>query len=435
MYWNKPVETMQRENLEALQLERLQETVRRVYQNVPVYRERMQEKGVSPEDIKTLADVRLLPFTQKTDLRDNYPYGLFAAPQEDIVRIHASSGTTGKPIVAGYTAHDVQVWAEVVARCLGCAHVSREDTVQVSYGYGLFTGGLGLHYGVEKMGAKAIPTSAGNTQRQLMLMEDLGTTAIACTPSYALMLAEGLRDEGFDMARLKLRTGIFGAEPWTEGMRDEIEKLLGIKALDIYGLTETIGPGVAMECLEAQSGLHVWEDHFLVEIIDPDTEAPLPDGETGELVITTITKEGMPTLRYRTHDLTSIIPEPCACGRTHRRIRRLRGRTDDMLIIRGVNVFPSQVEAAIVGIPGIAPRYMLVVDRVNNMDILEVQVEMTPELLSDEVRKVEQLSRDVARAIEQVLGLSVKLRLMNPGSIQRSEGKSVRIIDKRILTD
>lgn len=435
MYWNKPVETMQREDLEALQLERLQETVRRVYQNVPVYRERMQEKGVSPEDIKTLADVRLLPFTQKTDLRDNYPYGLFAAPQQDIVRIHASSGTTGKPIVAGYTAHDVQVWAEVVARCLGCAHVSREDTVQVSYGYGLFTGGLGLHYGVEKMGAKAIPTSAGNTQRQLMLMEDLGTTAIACTPSYALMLAEGLRDEGFDMARLKLRTGIFGAEPWTEGMRDEIEKLLGIKALDIYGLTETIGPGVAMECLEAQSGLHVWEDHFLVEIIDPDTEAPLPDGETGELVITTITKEGMPTLRYRTHDLTSIIPEPCACGRTHRRIRRLRGRTDDMLIIRGVNVFPSQVEAAIVGIPGIAPRYMLVVDRVNNMDILEVQVEMTPELLSDEVRKVEQLSRNVARAIEQVLGLSVKLRLMNPGSIQRSEGKSVRIIDKRTLTD
>ena len=435
MYWNRPLETMQRPDLEALQLERLQHTVRRVYQHVPMYRERMQEKGVSPEDIKSVRDLRLLPFTQKTDLRDNYPYGLFAAPQEEIVRIHASSGTTGKPIVAGYTAHDVQVWAEVVARCLGCAHISREDTVQVSYGYGLFTGGLGLHYGVEKMGAKVVPTSAGNTQRQLMLMEDLGTTAIACTPSYALMLAEGLRDAGFDMTRLKLRTGIFGAEPWTEGMRDEIQKLLGIKALDIYGLTETIGPGVAMECLEAQSGLHIWEDHFMVEIIDPDTEEPLPDGETGELVITTISKEGMPTLRYRTHDLTSIIPEPCLCGRTHRRIRRLRGRTDDMLIIRGVNVFPSQVEAAIMGIAGIAPRYMLVVDRVDNMDILEVQVELDPDTVLDEVRMVEQLSRDVSRAIEQVLGLGVKLRLMNPGSIQRSEGKSQRIIDKRHLTD
>jgi phenylacetate-CoA ligase len=337
--------------------------------------------------------------------------------------------------VAGYTAHDVQVWSEVVARCLGCANITRKDTVQVSYGYGLFTGGLGLHYGVEKIGAKVVPTSAGNTQRQLMLMEDLGTTAIACTPSYALMLAEGLRDANFDMSRLVLRTGMFGAEPWTEGMRDQIQRLLGIKALDIYGLTETIGPGVAMECLEAQNGLHMWEDHFMFEIIDPDTEEPLPDGETGELVITTISKVGMPTLRYRTHDLTSVIPEPCPCGRTHRRIRRLRGRTDDMLIIRGVNVFPSQVEAAIMGIEGIAPRYLLVVDRVNNLDVLEVQVELNPELVSDEVRKLEQLSRDVTRAIEQVLGVSVRLRLMNPGSIQRSEGKSQRTIDKRNLTD
>ena len=435
MYWNRPMETMQRQELEALQLQRLQHTVRRVYQHVPMYRERMQERGISPEDIKSVADLKRLPFTNKSDLRDNYPYGMFAAPQEEIIRIHASSGTTGKPIVAGYTAHDVEIWAEVVARCLGCAHVSRKDTVQVSYGYGLFTGGLGLHYGVEKMGAKAVPTSAGNTQRQLMLMEDLGTTAIACTPSYALMLGEGLRDAGFDMSRLSLRTGIFGAEPWTEGMRDEIQRLLGIKALDIYGLTETIGPGVAMECMEAQQGLHVWEDHFMIEIIDPETEEPLPDGEMGELVITTISKEGMPTLRYRTHDLTSIMTEPCPCGRTHRRIQRLHGRTDDMLIIRGVNVFPSQVEAAIMGIPGIAPRYMLVVDRVDNMDVLEVQVELDPELLSDEVRKVEQLSRDVARSIEQVLGLSVKLRLVNPGSIQRSEGKSKRTIDKRNLID
>ncbi len=435
MVWNRPIELMQRADLEALQLERLQHTVRRVYQHVPVYRERMQARGISPEDIRSIADLRMLPFTQKTDLRDNYPYGLFAAPQEEIVRIHASSGTTGKPIVAGYTAHDVQVWSEVVARCLGCAGLTRKDTVQVSYGYGLFTGGLGLHYGVEKIGAKVVPTSAGNTKRQLMLMEDLGTTAIACTPSYALMLAEGLRDENFDMGRLALRIGIFGAEPWTEGMRDEIQRLLGIKALDIYGLTETIGPGVAMECLEAQSGLHMWEDHFMFEIIDPDTEEPLPDGEVGELVITTISKEGMPTLRYRTHDLTSVIPEPCPCGRTHRRIRRLRGRTDDMLIIRGVNVFPSQVEAAILGIEGIAPRYLLVVDRINNMDVLEVQVELSPELVSDEVRKLEQLGRDVTRAIEQVLGVSVKVRLMNPGSIQRSEGKSQRTIDKRQLNN
>ncbi|MGD9559762.1 MAG: phenylacetate--CoA ligase family protein [Oscillospiraceae bacterium] len=433
MYWNKPIETMERSALEMLQLERLQHTVRRVYQNVPVYRERMQAAGVEPGDIQSLADIRKLPFTQKTDLRDNYPYGLFAAPQEEIVRIHASSGTTGKPIVAGYTAHDLQVWSEVVARCLGCAHIGKEDTVQVSYGYGLFTGGLGLHYGVEKMGAKAVPTSAGNTQRQLMLMEDLGTTAIACTPSYALMIGEALRDAAFDMGRLKLRTGIFGAEPWTEGMRDEIEKLLGIKALDIYGLTETIGPGVAMECLEGHSGLHVWEDHFIIEILDPDTDEPVPDGEMGELVITTISKEGMPTIRYRTHDLTAIIPEACPCGRTHRRIRRLHGRTDDMLIIRGVNVFPSQVEAAIMGIEGIAPRYLLVVDRVNNLDVLEVQVELAPELVSDEVRAVEELQRKVARAIEHVIGLSVKLKLVSPGSIERSEGKSKHVVDKRNL--
>lgn len=435
MYWNKPIETMEREALMRLQLERLQQTVRRVYRNVPVYRERMQALDVSPEDIQSLADIRKLPFTNKSDLRENYPYGLFAAPQEEIVRIHASSGTTGKPIVAGYTTHDLQIWAEVVARCLGCAHIQKSDTVQVAYGYGLFTGGLGLHYGVERVGSKVIPISAGNTKRQLMLMEDLGTTAIACTPSYALMIGEALQQENFDLSRLRLRTGIFGAEPWTEGMRDQIEKLLNIKALDIYGLTETIGPGVAMECMEAQHGLHVWEDHFLIEILDPATGEPLPDGEQGELCITTISKEGMPTLRYRTHDLTSIIPEPCVCGRTHRRIHRLRGRTDDMLIIRGVNVFPSQVEAAIMGIPGIAPRYMLIVDRINNLDRLEVQVELSPDLVSDEVRKIEQLAQDVTRAIEQVLGLSIHLRMMEPGSIERSEGKSRRIIDKRKLFD
>lgn len=434
-YWNKPVETMDREQLERLQLERLQQTVRRVYQNVEPYRQRMQEQGVVPEDIKRLSDIRLLPFTQKTDLRDNYPYGLMAVAQEEIVRVHASSGTTGKPIVAGYTQQDLQTWAEVVARCLGCAHVGRSDTVQVAYGYGLFTGGLGLHYGVERVGAKVVPTSAGNTKRQIMLMEDLGTTAVACTPSYALMLGEGLRDTGFDRGRLKLTKGIFGAEPWTEEMRGSIEELLQIKALDIYGLTETIGPGVGMECLEGHSGLHIWEDHFFIEILDPDTDEPLPDGEVGELCITTVTKEGMPTLRYRTHDLTAIIPEPCPCGRTHRRIRRLRGRTDDMLIIRGVNVFPSQIEAAILGIPGIAPRYLLVVDRVNNLDRLEVQVELEPELFSDEVRVIEQLAARVSKAIEQTINLSVQLRLVEPGSIERSEGKSRRVVDNRHLFD
>ena len=431
MYWNKPIETLERPMLEKLQSERLYETVLRVYNNVPVYRDRMRRINILPEDIKTIDDLRKLPFTDKTDLRDNYPYGLFAAPQEDIIRIHASSGTTGKPIIAGYTRHDLDVWTEVVARCLGCAHIGREDTVQVAYGYGLFTGGLGLHYGAEHVGSKVIPISAGNTSRQLMMMEDLGATAIACTPSYALMIGEMLRDTSFDINRLKLKTGILGAEPWTEGMRDRIEELLHIKALDIYGLTETIGPGVAMECMESQSGLHVWEDHFALEVLDPDTGEPLPDGEHGELCITTLTKEGMPTIRYRTHDLTHIIPEPCPCGRTHRRIHRLRGRTDDMLIIRGVNVFPSQVESAIVGIEGVAPRYMLVVDRVNSMDVLEVQVELAPDLLIDEVRRLEELHKRVSKAIEQTLGLSVKLRIMEPGSIERSEGKSRRVIDNR----
>jgi phenylacetate-CoA ligase len=435
MYWNKPVETMDREQLDALQLKRLRATARRVYQNVPVYRERMQEVGIEPDDIKTIDDVRGLPFTEKSDLIDNYPFGLFAAPQAEIIRIQASSGTTGKSIVAGYTQKDIRVWAEVAARSLGCAHVTQNDTVQVAYGYGLFTGGLGLHYGVERIGGKVVPTSSGNTKRQITLMEDLGTTAVACTPSYALMIGETLRDMKFDLNRLKLRSGLFGAEPWTEGMRKKIEELLNIKALDIYGLTEIIGPGVAMECLEAQNGLHVWEDHFLIEVLNPTTCEPVPDGEFGELCITTITKEGMPLVRYRTHDLTAIISEPCVCGRTHKRIQRFRGRTDDMLIIRGVNVFPTQVEAAITGISGVAPRYMLIVDRVNNLDVLEVQVEIAPDFVADEVRDVEQLQQNVAKAIEQVLGISVKLRLMEPGSIERSEGKSRRVIDKRHLFD
>ena len=433
MYWNRPMETIDRESLERIQLERLQKTVQRMYTNVAFYRERMQKQGVKPEDIQSLSDLKLLPFMDKRDLRDNYPDGTFAAPRSEIVRIHASSGTTGKPIVADYTRGDVEMWAECVARCLGCAGITRQDTVQVSYGYGLFTGGLGLHYGVEKIGATVVPTSAGNTKRQLMLMQDLGCDAVACTPSYALMMGETIRDQKMDLSNFKLRVGLFGAEPWTEGMRDEIEKLLGIKALDIYGLTESAGPGVAMECLEGREGLHMWEDYFIPEIIDPATGEPLPDGEMGELTITTIGKEGMPTIRFRTHDLTSIIPEPCKCGRTHRRIRRLHGRTDDMLIIRGVNVFPSQVESAITGIPGIAPRYLLIVDRVHNLDTLEVQVELLPELVSDEVRKIEALQDRVKRAIEQVLGLGVSLRLMPPNSIERSQGKTQHTIDKRKL--
>lgn len=433
MYWDKTAETIDRPALEALQLKRLKETVERVYNGVKMYRGRMRGAGVAPEDINSLDDLRRLPFTDKSDLRDNYPYGLFAAPQEDIVRIHASSGTTGKPIVAGYTRGDLEVWSEVVARCLGCAHIDKSDTVQVAYGYGLFTGGLGLHYGVERVGSKVIPISAGNTRRQLMLMEDLGTTAIACTPSYALMIGEMLRDGGFDLSRLKLKTGIFGAEPWTEEMRDRIELLLNIKALDIYGLTETIGPGVAMECAEGHNGLHVWEDHFIIEILDPATGERLPDGEQGELCVTTITKEGMPTIRYRTHDLTCVLADgpPCPCGRTHKRIRRLRGRTDDMLVIRGVNVFPSQVEAAVAGVAGIAPRYMLVVERVNSMDTLEVQVELLPGQAVDEVRKLEELRRRVSKAVEQALGISVRLRLVEPGGIERSEGKSCHVKDLR----
>lgn len=433
MYWNQPIETIGREQLEVIQLSRLQKTVAHVYQNVASYRTKMQALGLTPEAIQTLSDIRKLPFTDKEDLRANYPYGLFAVPQEQIVRVHASSGTTGKQIVAGYTQKDLDLWAELVARCLGCAHVSRQDTVQVSYGYGLFTGGLGLHYGVERLGGQVVPTSAGNTKRQITLMQDLGTSVLACTPSYALMISESLAEMNFDRDALKLKTGIFGAEPWTEAMREEIEKALNIKALDIYGLTETIGPGVAMECAEEQHGLHLWEDHFYMEILDPDTCEPLPDGEMGELVITTLSKQGMPTLRYRTHDLTAIIPEPCACGRTHRRIRRLHGRTDDMLIIRGVNVFPSQVEAAVVGVEGIAPRYLLVVNRVNNRDILEVQVELAPNLPFDEVRKIEELRNQLRYNIEQVLGISIELTLKEPGSIERSQGKSRRVVDNRKL--
>ena len=431
MYWNRPMETIDRESLERIQLERLQKTVHRMYTNVAFYRERMQKQGVKPEDIRTLADLKLLPFMDKRDLRDNYPDGTFAAPRSEIVRIHASSGTTGKPIVAGYTQGDIEMWAECVARCLGCAGVTKNDTVQVSYGYGLFTGGLGLHYGVEKIGATVVPTSAGNTKRQLMLMQDLGCDAVACTPSYALMMGETIRDQKMDLSNFKLRVGLFGAEPWTEGMRDEIEKLLGIKALDIYGLTESAGPGVAMECLEGREGLHMWEDYFIPEIIDPATGEPLPDGEMGELTITTIGKEGMPTIRFRTHDLTSIIPEPCKCGRTHRRIRRLHGRTDDMLIIRGVNVFPSQIEGVLIGMEGIGPHYEIVVTKKGYMDQIEVKVELVDAGLLNSYGELEALTRRIHDRLKVVLQIDAKVTLVSPNTLKRFEGKAKRVTDLR----
>jgi phenylacetate-CoA ligase len=425
------VETMAQSELKALQLTRLQKTVARCYNNSSFYKKKMDEAGVKPEDIRTLDDLRRLPFTNKTDLRDNYPFGMFSAPMEEIVRVHASSGTTGKPTTVGYTKNDIEAWSGCTARALACAGAGKNDVVQVSYGYGLFTGGLGLHYGVERLGATVLPISSGNTQRQIMLMQDFGTSIVACTPSYALMLGETMRDMGVDRSKLRLKAGVFGAEPWTEGMRKQIEELMGIDALDIYGLSETMGPGVAIECREEKHGLHIWEDQFIVEILDPETCEPLPDGEVGELVITTINKEGIPTLRYRTHDLTCIIPEPCSCGRTHRRIARLKGRTDDMLIVRGVNVFPSQVETVLTRVDGVVPHYLIVVDRKNNSDTMEVQVELHPDAVSDTVKNIESIRATLSKELQSYLGISAKVRLLPPKELERSEGKAKRVIDKR----
>lgn len=425
------VETMAQSELKALQLTRLQKTVARCYNNSSFYKKKMDEAGVKPEDIRTLDDLRRLPFTNKTDLRDNYPFGMFSAPMEEIVRVHASSGTTGKPTTVGYTKNDIEAWSGCTARALACAGAGKNDVVQVSYGYGLFTGGLGLHYGVERLGATVLPISSGNTQRQIMLMQDFGTSIVACTPSYALMLGETMRDMGVDRSKLRLKAGVFGAEPWTEGMRKQIEELMGIDALDIYGLSETMGPGVAIECREEKHGLHIWEDQFIVEILDPETCEPLPDGEVGELVITTINKEGIPTLRYRTHDLTCIIPEPCSCGRTHRRIARLKGRTDDMLIVRGVNVFPSQVETVLTRVDGVVPHYLIVVDRKNNSDTMEVQAELHPDAVSDTVKNIESIRATLSKELQSYLGISAKVRLLPPKELERSEGKAKRVIDKR----
>ncbi|RDV84326.1 phenylacetate--CoA ligase family protein [Ammonifex thiophilus] len=430
--WNPKAECLPREELEELKLERLKNTVRHVYENVPFYRRKMDEAGVKPEDIRSLEDIRHLPFTTKEDLRENYPFGLFAVPLKDVVRIHASSGTTGKPTVVGYTREDIEVWSEVMARTLGMVSASSEDVVQIAYGYGLFTGGLGVHYGAEKIGCTVIPTSGGNTKRQIMLMRDFGTTILCCTPSYACYLVEVMAELGVSPRELKLRAGLFGAEPWSEGMRREIESNLGIEALDIYGLSEIIGPGVAAECL-CKEGLHIWEDHFLPEVINPATGEPLPPGEEGELVFTTLTKRGFPVIRYRTRDISFLLPEPCACGRTHVRMGRVKGRTDDMLIIRGVNVFPSQIEEVLLSLGYTEPHYLLVVDRERRLDVLEVWVEVSESIFRDEVRGLEELEEKIRREIEAVLGIAVKVRLVEPKTIQRSEGKAKRIIDRRDL--
>lgn len=430
--YNPEMECIDREELRKIQGERLKNVVAHTYNNVPLFRKRMDEKGVKPEDIHSVDDIVLLPFTEKTDLRDEFPFGLFAAPKSDIVRIQGSSGTTGKPIVSGYTQHDIDVWTEMVARSLTAAGGGKDDIIQVCYGYGLFTGGLGAHQGAAKIGAMVVPMSSGNTQRQIMMMRELGSTILCCTPSYATYLGETIKEMGIPPEEIKLKSGVFGAEPWTEEMRQHIEELLHIDACDIYGLTEIAGPGVAFECLE-KHGMHVNEDHVIPEIIDPVTEKQLPYGTPGELVFTTITKEGMPMIRYRTHDICTLTDEKCACGRTLVRMGRITGRTDDMIVIRGVNVFPSQVESVLVSTNGVAPHYVLVVDRVNSSDTLEVKVELTEEMFSDTVSHIEELKAKIGAEIKSVVGILAKVSLVPPKSIPRSEGKAKRVIDNRKL--
>lgn len=431
MIWNEAKECMSRDEIVGLQSARLKKMVNRVYHNVPFYRKKMQNLGLEPGDITGIEDLKKLPFTTKEDMRDNYPFGLFAVPQSEIVRIHASSGTTGKATVVGYTRKDIELWQECVARVLAMAGIGAKDKIQVAYGYGLFTGGLGLHYGAENLGATVIPMSTGNTQKLITMMQDFGATAIACTPSYLLHIAETLEEAG-KLDQIGLKAAICGAEPWTENMRKEIETKLNLKAFDIYGLSEILGPGVAADC-ENHSGLHVYEDHFVPEIICPDTLSACSEGEVGELVFTTITKEAIPLFRYRTKDLTSIRYDQCECGRTLARIDRFKGRTDDMLIIRGVNVFPSQVEAALLEIGETSPHYMLIVDRVNNLDVLEVLVEVEERFFSDEIKELEKLTNKISHILQSALGLSVKVKLVEPKTIQRSEGKAKRVIDKRVL--
>ncbi len=431
MIWNESKECMSRDEMMHLQSTRLVKQVKNVYHSVEHYRKKMQAVGLEPGDIRGIEDIDKLPFTTKDDLRDTYPCGLFAVPRSEVVRIHASSGTTGKATVVGYTRRDIENWEECVARILTMANIGSSDTVQVSYGYGLFTGGLGAHYGAEFLGATVVPLSTGNTKKQLKMMGDLGVTAICCTPSYLMYLAEAIEEQGI-LNDLVLKSAICGAEPWTENMRREIERRLHIDAHDIYGLSEVMGPGVAGDC-KFHTGLHINEDHFFAEIVSTDTLKGVPDGETGELVFTTLTKEALPLIRYRTKDLTSITHEKCECGRTTARLSRFKGRSDDMLIIRGVNVFPSQVEAALLDISEVSPNYLMIVDRVDNLDTLEVQVEVDERFFSDEIKELENLTKKITHVLQQALLIVPKVKLVEPRTLQRSEGKAVRVIDKRKL--
>ena len=417
--------------LRELQLSRLKSIVGRAWERVPLFRERLDDRGLTPDSIHSLADLALLPFTVKTDLRDTYPFGLFASPMQEIVRLHASSGTTGKPIVVAYTQSDLDVWTSVMKRAFAVCGLHSGDIIQNSYGYGLFTGGLGAHYGAEGLGATVIPMSGGNTDRQIMLMKDFGVTALCCTPSYFLHMIDRSAQLGINIRELPLRVGVFGAEPWTGAMRDRIQNLAGIQAFDIYGLSEIIGPGVAVEC-PCQDGLHIFEDHFYPEIVDPDTGAVLPDGEDGELVLTTLSKQAMPMIRYRTRDITSLISEPCPCGRSLRRMRRVGRRTDDMMIVRGVNVFPSQIESALLEVEGTLPHYQIILTRSRGLDQMEVQVEVTSESFSDKIGALEELNDKIADAIEHVINIRVEVTLVEPSTIQRSEGKARRVIDRRL---
>ncbi|HPN93110.1 MAG TPA: phenylacetate--CoA ligase [bacterium] len=435
LIWNKRYECMPDSKKKELQLERLKLLVSRVYDKVAPYKTKMDATGIAPKDIKKLEDISKLPFTTKEDLAANYPFGMFAVPMKKIIRIHSSSGTTGKPKVAGYTKNDIKMWADVMARTLTCGNTTKNDVVQNAYGYGLFTGGLGAHYGVEKIGATVVPISGGNTKRQILVMKDFGVTKMCCTPSYCLFLSEALREAELEPGRdIKLNTAFLGAEPWTRELREQVEKNISIDAIDIYGLTEVIGPGVSSECME-KVGLHIFDDNFYPEVVDPDTQQPLPLGEKGELVFTTLTKEAFPVVRYRTRDITRLIPEKCACGRTHIRMERLTGRTDDMLIIRGVNVYPSQIESVIVQIPGLEPHYQILVDRQGAMDMLEVWIEVSPGIFTDNIKGLEKLEKRIRGEMESVLGIGVKLKLVEPKAIQRSEGKAQRIIDRRTVYD
>ncbi|MFY9941502.1 MAG: phenylacetate--CoA ligase [Desulfobacterales bacterium] len=433
MIFDIEFETMPREALEAIQLRRLQATLERAYATVPFYRKQFEKAGLKPGDIRSLRDLHKVPFTTKQDLRDNYPFGMFAVPMDNVVRIHASSGTTGQPTVVGYTARDIGTWAALMARSLTAGGATRGDIIHNAYGYGLFTGGLGVHYGAEKLGASVIPVSGGNTKRQIVIMRDFGPTILTATPSYALHLAEVAEDMGVSFRDLKFKYGIFGAEPWSEKMRDEIERKLGLVAVDIYGLSEVIGPGVAIECHEAKKGLHIFEDHFIPEIIDPATGEVLPYGERGELVFTSVTKEAFPVIRYRTRDITTLHAEPCICGRTLVRMDKVSGRTDDMLIIRGVNVFPSQIESVLMEMQGLSPHYQLVVDREGNLDTLTVRVEIDEHVFSDEVKRLQDLERRISKNIKEYLGVSAMVKLVEPKAIARSEGKAIRVIDNRTL--